>query len=163
MPVTPSGTTMRSRRWLGHQPRSCCRRLPTLWPCRVSRIGWRLTTGPVVALVETARGVQAVDELCRVPGVARVALGTMDLAVELGVDPASRAAMAHARGVLTVASAAAGLPGPVDGVTTVLDDPRVLAEDLKHARDVGFTAKLCIHPRQVHAVQEVFSPSLEEI
>ncbi|MFJ3667399.1 HpcH/HpaI aldolase/citrate lyase family protein [Streptomyces sp. NPDC090106] len=122
----------------------------------------RARVGQVLALVETAQGVTAADEICAA-GVVRLALGTVDLAAELGVDPASPSAFAYSRGRLVMASAAAGLPAPVDGVTVRLDDPSVLDDDLVRARELGLGAKLCVHPRQVAAVNAAFSPSAAEV
>lgn len=123
----------------------------------------RLSGEPVIALVETAVGVRDVAAIAAVDGVARLALGTVDLAAELGVDHASYAAMAYSRGRLVVAAAAAGLPGPIDGVTVRLDDPTGLEADLAMSADLGHTAKLCIHPRQVETVNTAFTPSEDEI
>lgn len=129
---------------------------------QVSHVRARLGGGDVVALVETPVGVRDADAIAA-SGAARLALGTIDLAAELGVDPDSHAAFAYARGRLVVASAAAGLPGPVDGVTARLDDSAALEADLELSRTLGFTGKLCIHPRQVAPVNEAFSPTAEEL
>ncbi len=123
-----------------------------------SRIG-----GNVVALVETARGVRDLDAVAAAAGVARIALGTIDLAAELGIDPESRAALAYTRGRAVVASAAAGLAAPIDGVTTRLADVDALIADTRAAREMGFTGKLCIHPQQVPVVHHQLRPSDEEI
>jgi citrate lyase subunit beta / citryl-CoA lyase len=122
----------------------------------------RLDGEPVLALVETPLGIRDAHGIAAA-GVVRLALGTVDLAAEMGVDPALYAAFAYARGRLVVASAAAGLPGPVDGVTVALDDPARLRADLAVSRELGLTAKLCIHPRQVAAVNAAFSPTPEEL
>ncbi|KQT94778.1 hypothetical protein ASG49_00245 [Marmoricola sp. Leaf446] len=118
---------------------------------------------PLLALVETPRGVQAASALADSGMVARLALGNVDLAASLGVDPASRAALAAARSALVAASAAASLPGPVDGVTTALDDPDRLVDDLDHAKEMGLTGRLCIHPRQVGPTNTAMSPSPAEL
>ena len=62
-----------------------------------------------------------------------------------------------------LASAAAGLAAPVDGVTTRLDDADALETDVAHGRELGFGAKLCIHPRQVARVNAAMAPSAEEV
>ena len=116
----------------------------------------------VVALVETPVGVRDADAIAGA-GVVRLALGTIDLAAELGVDPDARDAFAYARGRLVMASAAAGLAGPVDGVTVRLDDAEALDSDLAVSRTLGFTGKLCIHPRQVAATNDAFCPSADEL
>lgn len=117
----------------------------------------------VIALVETASGIRDADAVAEAPGVVRLALGNVDLSAELGVNPASHAALAYARGRLVVASAAAGLVPPVDGVTTALDSADVLAADLAVTRELGFGGKLCIHPRQVAPVNDALRPSDEEL
>lgn len=117
----------------------------------------------IIALVETARGVRDADLVASAPGVVRVALGNVDLAAELGVDPSSHAALAYARGRLVAACAAAAIAAPIDGVTTALDAPDILARDLGITREMGFGAKLCIHPRQVDAVNAALRPSEDEL
>lgn len=117
----------------------------------------------VLALVETAAGVIAAPALAAVEGVERLVLGTFDLAAQLGISPDDRQAMAGARHALVLASAAAGLAPPVDGVTGAVGDEEVLAGDLEHAVRMGFGGKLCIHPRQVAATRAAFRPSEEEV
>ncbi|MGW3999992.1 HpcH/HpaI aldolase/citrate lyase family protein [Amycolatopsis sp. NPDC004772] len=118
--------------------------------------------GEVVALVETALGVERAGELAAAPSVRRLAFGSVDLAAQLGVTPEDRDPFVYARSRLVIASAAAGLAAPVDGVTTDLHDPARLAEDVRYARSLGFGGKLCIHPRQVGQVREGFAPTEAE-
>jgi citrate lyase subunit beta/citryl-CoA lyase len=116
----------------------------------------------IVALIETALGVVRAVELASTPGVSRLAFGHLDFAADIDSSIEDEA-MLMARSLLVVASKAAGLPGPVDGVTTALDDPTVSAADAARARGLGFAGKLCIHPNQVEAVNAAFSPSQERI
>lgn len=117
----------------------------------------------VVALVETARGVEGAGELAAVPSVTRLAFGSVDLAAELGVAPEDREPFAYARSRLVIASAAARLAPPVDGVTTDLHDSARLEEDVRYARSMGFGGKLCIHPEQVAPVRDGFAPTEAEL
>lgn len=116
----------------------------------------------VVALVETAVGLLRAAELAATPGVVRLAFGHLDFAADIGAGTDDDA-MLMARSTLVVASRAAGLVGPVDGVTTDLDDPAVCAADAARAARLGFTGKLCIHPRQVEVVAAAFRPSPEQV
>ena len=116
----------------------------------------------VVALVETAVGLLRAVDLASAPGVTRLAFGHLDFALDIGADTGPEA-MLMARLSLVVASRAAGLPGPVDGVTTALDDPAAAREDAARARAFGFTGKLCIHPNQVAVVNEAMTPGEEEV
>ena len=123
------------------------------------RLGEHVT---VVALVETAVAVHRAHELAAAPGVRRLAFGHLDLAADLG-SSTQDAPMLMARSTLVLASRVAGLPGPVDGVTTALDDPDTAARDASRARALGFTGKLCIHPSQVGPVNAAFRPTEQEL
>lgn len=128
----------------------------------LTAIGGRIA-GRILALVETARGVRDLEAIAATSTVARLALGTLDLAAELGVDPSLPAALAYSRGRMVVASASAGLSAPVDGVTTAIDDPDLLVAETRQSRALGFGGKLCIHPRQVSLVHEAFRPTEDEV
>jgi len=116
----------------------------------------------IVALIETALGVVRAVELASTSGVSRLAFGHLDFAADIDSSIGDEA-MLMARSFLVVASRAAGLPGPVDGVTTALDDPAVSGAEAARARGLGFAGKLCIHPKQVAAVNAAFSPNGQEI
>lgn len=117
----------------------------------------------VVALVETASGVLALQEIASSPVVGRIALGNVDLATDLGVDADDTEALATVRSMMTLASAAAGLPGPIDGVTRTIDDITAPEDDARRAVRFGFRGKLCIHPRQVGPVRVGFTPAPEQV
>jgi len=117
----------------------------------------------VVALVETAAGIRDAHQIAATDGVGRLAFGSYDLAAELGVDPVHRPALDPYRSTLVLASAAAGLPAPLDGVTGAVGDEALLADDTRHARALGFGGRLCIHPRQVPVVAAGFAPTAAEL
>jgi len=130
----------------------------------VSRAAAHATTAvPILALVETPAGVLAADEIARQPDVARLVLGTVDLAADLRVEHDTTRLFDHARSQLAFASAAAGLPPPVDGITLSTTDHDRLQSDLRQSVTFGHGAKLCIHPGQVNAVNEAFKPSSEQV
>ena len=124
----------------------------------VSSLPERLT---VIALVETARGIIAVDEIAH-SGIERIMFGSIDYVTDLGAA-ASREVLAYPRNRLVVASRAAGLPAPVDGPSLTTSDEAVVRRDANEARTLGMGAKLCIHPMQVRVVNEVFRASDEEL
>jgi citrate lyase subunit beta/citryl-CoA lyase len=117
---------------------------------------------PVVALVESAAGIATAPQIARSAGVARIAFGHLDYALDIAAHP-SHIAMLTARSALVLASRLAGLPGPIDGVTTVLDDPDTLAADLQHAQELGMTGKLLIHPAQVPFANAAYRPNQESV
>ncbi|WP_435159485.1 HpcH/HpaI aldolase/citrate lyase family protein [Amycolatopsis sacchari] len=133
-------------------------------PDDVHAVGERLTArSRVMPLLETARGILAAREICKSPTAIRAVFGNADLALELGVDGADRAALTAARQAVVLASAAAGLPAPVDGVTLAVTDDDVLSADCAHGVVLGFGGKLCLHPRQVEGVNAAFSPTSEQL
>jgi len=118
---------------------------------------------PVIALLETPKGVLNAERICAHRSVIRAAFGNVDFAARLGVDPSSITALAHARSHLVYASSAADCAPPIDGVTTSIQDADQLRADASHSRHLGFGAKLLIHPSQVGPVDEIFRPTQAEI
>ena len=121
-----------------------------------------LAGAKVIALIETARGVRAMDEIAEAQGVVRLAFGTIDYAVDIDVAGDERALL-YPASRMVIASRCAGLPAPVAGVTPAIDDEAQLRRDVAWERSVGFGAKLVIHPRQVGVVHEAMRPSDEEV
>jgi citrate lyase beta subunit len=118
---------------------------------------------PVVAIVETALGVRHAYETARLPRVAALVLGAVDLGLELGLEPrADGQEVLYARSRLVLESAAAGLRSPFDLVHVDTRDDEGLEAEARLARSLGFRGKACIHPAQVAIVNRVFSPTGEE-
>lgn len=117
---------------------------------------------PVLALVETAEGFDQLRRIARSPGVARLAFGTIDFQLDLGIA-GEEDALLHFRSVFVLESRLAQLAAPIDGVTTAVGDADRVATDTARARRLGFGAKLCIHPNQIEAVNRGLSPSVAEI
>jgi citrate lyase subunit beta/citryl-CoA lyase len=117
---------------------------------------------PVVALIETARGLAEARQIAALPGVERLAFGSVDFCADLGCAH-TRDALLAARSELVVASRLAGKLAPIDGVTTSIKDPELVLADARYARELGFAGKLCIHPGQVAAILTGFQPDATEI
>jgi citrate lyase subunit beta / citryl-CoA lyase len=120
------------------------------------------TGAKVIALVETARGIRAMDEIADAQGIVRLAFGTIDYAVDIDIA-GSEAALVYPASRMVIASRCAGLPAPIAGVTPTIDDAGQLRSDVAWERSVGFGAKLVIHPRQVAIVRDAMRPSDEEV
>jgi len=117
---------------------------------------------PVIALIESARGIANARALAAVPGVVRLAFGSIDYCADLGCEHL-RDILLPVRSELVLASRLAGIAAPIDGVTVQLDDPAVSFDDARHARALGMTGKLCIHPKQISEVARAFAPTATEI
>ncbi|MFE2757298.1 HpcH/HpaI aldolase/citrate lyase family protein [Actinosynnema sp. NPDC059335] len=119
---------------------------------------------PVVALLETARGIRDVDAVASAPRVVRLGVGEADLAAELGLRPDDRRTeMWPLRSAIVVASAAAGLPAPIGPVETAVRDEARLRAGTELLLRQGFRARTVLTPAQLPVVNAVFSPSPEEV
>ncbi len=116
---------------------------------------------PIVALVESARGIEAALDLAETAGVARLAFGSGDFRRDTGAAD-HPLALLYARSRLVSASRAAGLPGPIDG-PTVHREPAALTAASQHAASLGMTGRLCLREEQVDAVNAALSPSGDEL
>jgi citrate lyase subunit beta / citryl-CoA lyase len=118
------------------------------------------TGAPVVALIETARGLAAARLIAA--ACARIAFGSIDFAADLGTAH-TPAALASARSELVLASRLADRPAPIDGVTTSVKDPDLVRADAAHACELGFSGKLLIHPAQIAPAMDGFRPSDDDV
>jgi len=121
---------------------------------------------PVWPLIESARGVLALEAIAGAPGVGRLVFGSLDFALDVGLDVESasgRAVLDDARHRLLLHARAADLPAPLDGVHQKLDDIEGLRAEAARARGAGMGGMLCVHPAQVAVVNDTFSPSQAEL
>jgi citrate lyase subunit beta/citryl-CoA lyase len=116
----------------------------------------------ILPLVESALGLWHAAALARMPRVQRLVFGAIDFSLDLGISEGHETLL-HARSQLVLASRVARIAAPVDGVSTALDDPASVRADAVRARALGFGGKLCIHPRQVGAVNDGFAPTAQEL
>ena len=69
----------------------------------------------------------------------------------------------YSRSRVLLAARAAGVPHPIDGVFMNYRDHEALRTESQLARRLGYVAKLAIHPAQVGIINEVFTPTPEEV
>lgn len=116
----------------------------------------------IIALIETARGLEAAAALAGHSHVATLAFGPADFALDLGVA-ASEALKAHAMMRLAIASRAADKALPLDGPSFEVTNTARLTLECRQALDHGAGGKLCIHPAQTAHVIAAFRPSAEQL
>jgi citrate lyase subunit beta / citryl-CoA lyase len=114
--------------------------------------------------IESARGVLRAEAIIGSdPRVVRLVLGQADLVADLGGRGDDALTTIVPRALVALASRSAGISAPVDGATTGLSDERVLRDALAQARALGFYGKSAIHPRQLAAIHETFTPGEAEL
>ena len=122
----------------------------------------------LVPMIETALGVQkAFEVLSGCPRVEAVMFGIGeqgDLVADLGVQwEPEGTGLLYSRSRVLLAARAAGVPHPIDGVFMNYRDHEALRTESQLARRLGYVAKLAIHPAQVGIINEVFTPTPEEV
>jgi citrate lyase subunit beta / citryl-CoA lyase len=114
--------------------------------------------------IESARGLLNAPEIASAsPRLAALAFGGEDFATDLGIQR-TRAGLEldHARAHVALAARAAGLEA-LDSVCIYLEDDEQLAVECQSAKQMGYTGKAAIHPRQLETIARVFSASVEEL
>lgn len=127
----------------------------------VTETAKRLPNVPIVALVETARGLERITEIAATKGTFRLAFGIGDFRRDTGFGD-NPATLAYARSRFTIAAKAAQLPSAIDGPTVGSSALR-LSEATAVSAEFGMTGKICLTPDQCATVNEGLSPSQDEI
>jgi citrate lyase subunit beta/citryl-CoA lyase len=117
---------------------------------------------PVIPLIETVMGLANLPDILTASGVVVVAFGALDYAIDLGCTP-SWETLLMARSEIVFRSRLAGLSAPIDGVTTVFNDPKVVETDAARAIALGFGGKLLIHPNQIAPALQAFLPDKQAL
>lgn len=116
---------------------------------------------PVLALIESALGIEEAVSIARARGAFRLAFGSGDYRRDTGTS-ADDLAMAYPRSRLVVASRIGGLPGPIDGPTVSASHP-ILREQSEVAVALGLTGKLCLDRDQLPVINEAISPTQSDV
>lgn len=118
---------------------------------------------PIVALIESAKGLAAAREIAAHPAVVRLAFGNLDFAADLGITPgAEELELLLACSQLVLASRLAEKASPIAGVTQNFRNPEDTAADARRQKAMGFGGKLLIHPNQIQPTLETFTPTAAE-
>ncbi len=133
-------------------------------PDHINGAAEELKNTAFIPMIETPLGLHHLNEIASAEQVLRLALGNLDMQVEMGMScDDNETEIDTARFMLVLASKLAQIAPPLDGVTPSTDDePRIFAHAQK-AKRFGFGAKLCIHPKQIPIIKRAFSPTVEEI
>jgi citrate lyase beta subunit len=120
------------------------------------------------ALIETARGVEAVHEIANASKRLTVLqFGRADYFADTGAKKNGStddfwSVCLYPRSRIMVAATTAGLD-PVDTVFPNINDADGLKTEAQRAAGMGFKGKWVIHPSQIAVVNEIFTPTEDEI
>ncbi|MBC9905900.1 MULTISPECIES: CoA ester lyase [Achromobacter] len=120
----------------------------------------------VIPILETAQGILNAAEVAATPGVERLAFGSLDYGLDMGLTPdtpGAQTVLDQARVQVLLHSRAAGLAPALDGVFPGIQDQAGLAHAAARAQQMGFGGMLCIHPSQVPVIHAAFVPAAQEL
>ncbi len=113
-------------------------------------------------IIETNAGLEAAFEIAGCSDrIDAMFFGGVDMAAELRTVN-SYDTLFYARSRVVHAAAAAGLD-VIDVPYLDLDDPDGMRAEAEKVRDLGFSGKGSVHPKQIAVLNEVFTPSDEQI
>jgi citrate lyase subunit beta/citryl-CoA lyase len=121
----------------------------------------------LLALVETAKGLVRVEDICQgaPERVLTIGFGAGDFTTDLGIDMTRDAReLLYARSRVVVAARAGGLRAPIDGPYLDLLDADGQYADTLHSRQLGFEGRVVVYPPQLEQVLPAYSDlSAEEL
>ena len=127
-----------------------------------TELGFEVGSTLIMPIIETGKGVLHAEEIATAdPRVAVIAFGAEDYTRDVGAKR-TQESLLFPRSQIVAAAATAGIQAS-DTVYANLEDEEGLIAETRHVRDLGFTGKGVINPRQIGPIHSVFSPSPEEI
>jgi len=113
-------------------------------------------------IIETNAGLEAAFEIAQCSSrIDALFFGGVDMAAELRCENAWEPLL-YARSRVVHAAAAAGLD-LIDVPYLDLEDMEGMVVAAKQAKAIGFSGKGSIHPKQIAALNEIFTPNADEI
>ena len=113
-------------------------------------------------IMETNEALQNIYDIAHSSKrIVALYFGGVDMAAELRV-PNSYENLLYARSKLVHAGASVGID-VIDVPYLDLEDMDGMKKEAELVRDLGFTGKGSIHPKQINVLNEIFTPSKEEI
>ena len=113
-------------------------------------------------IMETNEALESIYEIANASKrIVALYFGGVDMAAELRV-PNEYKNLIYARSKLVHAGASVGVD-VIDVPYLDLDDMDGMKKEAELVRDLGFTGKGSIHPKQINMLNEIFTPSKEEI
>ena len=118
----------------------------------------------LIPWIENAKAVMAAQQLgAASPRIVALAFGAEDYTNDMGIERTDTGEeVFFPRAGVPVAARAARVAS-LDSPFVAFKDPDALLRDAQVSRQLGYTGKFAIHPSQIDAINETFSPSEDEI
>ena len=115
-------------------------------------------------MIETALGVQNVFDLAKYSKrVDALTIGGQDLTADMNIKSSKEGYGIDLARKMIVMAAKANRIDAIDTVFVDIDDEEGLTKETEYIRELGFSGKAVINPRQIDLVHEAYTPNEKEI
>jgi citrate lyase subunit beta/citryl-CoA lyase len=128
--------------------------------------GIAVGTVAIDAQIESAQGLQNVNQIAGHPRVISLSFGPLDFLADIGaptlhINESTQAIINHALAQILIAARANGIEA-LDGPTVDYKNPETFERSALKIYSMGFDGKWLIHPSQIELCHKVFTPTIEE-
>lgn len=125
----------------------------------------KLANFSLIPIIESAKGVHNLSKIASCNNVKALSFGALDMRLDLNLSGGAgeEFMLNFIRSQMSIISKVYNLLPPINGVYPDIKNELGLKKDMEFAKSLGFSSALCIHPSQVSIINEVFSPTDEEI
>jgi len=128
--------------------------------------GIAVGTITIDAQIESAQGLQNVNQIAGHPRVISLSFGPLDFLADIGaptlhINESTQAIINHALAQILIAARANGIEA-LDGPTVDYKNPETFERSALTIYSMGFDGKWLIHPSQIELCHKVFTPTIEE-
>ncbi len=115
-------------------------------------------------MIETALGVQNVFDIAKFSKrVDAITIGGQDLTADMNISSTKDGSGIDLARKMIVMAAKANKIDAIDTVFVDVNDDEGLRKETEYSKNIGFTGKAVINPRQIDIIHEVYQPTQEEI
>lgn len=128
--------------------------------------GIAVGTVAIDAQIESAQGLQNVNQIAGHPRVISLSFGPLDFLADIGaptlhINESTQAIINHALAQILIGARANGITA-LDGPTVDYKNPETFERSALAIYGMGFDGKWLIHPSQIELCHKVFTPTIEE-
>ena len=115
-------------------------------------------------MIETALGVQNVFDIAKYSKrVDAITIGGQDLTADMNIKSSKNSSGIDLARKMIVMAAKANRIDAIDTVYADIDDVEGLKQETEFIRQIGFSGKAVINPRQIDPIHEIYTPTDDEI
>lgn len=115
-------------------------------------------------MIETALGVQNVFDIAKYSKrVDAITIGGQDLTADMNIKSSGNSSGIDLARKMIVMAAKANRIDAIDTVHVDIDDEEGLKKETEYVKNIGFSGKAVINPRQIDIIHEIYTPTETEI